>query len=61
LYIRLSLTNFRKFPEPEVLTAELMKKGQTKDPFDAKVPLSFRWVRLTSLLESVTPHFPGYI
>src|SRR5713101_8709847 len=39
LHIRSSLTNFRKFPEPEILTVIRKKKGRLKGHFRAKVPV----------------------
>jgi hypothetical protein len=39
LHIHSSLTNFRKFPEPEILTVIRKKKGRLKGHFRAKVPV----------------------
>ena len=34
-----SLTNFRTFPEPDILTIERKHKGPLQDPFRAQVPV----------------------
>ena len=39
VHVHSSLTDCRKFPEPEVLTVELKKKGRMKGSFSAKVPV----------------------
>jgi hypothetical protein len=39
LHICSSLTHFRKFPEPEILTAVWQKKGRLNGHFRAEVPV----------------------
>src|SRR5215468_6383671 len=54
LHIRSSLTHFRRFPEPEVLTVVQREKGSLKGHFRAKVPVRKRKTALSTSRQQPT-------
>jgi hypothetical protein len=62
LHIRSSLTHFRKFPEPEILTVVRQKKGHLKGHFRAQVPVwKGKTAILTSRQQSALVQFDGNV